>query len=793
MKKGKNFVLTSMVIFFLFVSLLLCTQNTQAKVVLSTMNEQYNLGDEINQNIKVITSDDFKGFLRATLVCTSQDSTSESGFSGQETLLFYSPISLDQNKEKQFSFSFTVSNPSKCYISATLEKNSNVAEEGKSTTFLITDKVNLELTTAKQYFLPEDELKVTGKATMANGKSFSGAVTITLENKDYTTTATGESFSYTITLEKTIAPGMHVLLVKVIDDKGNTGEASTNYEIGVVKTALAILVNNMTFLPGDILVITPFLLDQANNSIEENLSVSIIQISDILLGFQQKRILLNEIVLSGKSTQYKFAKDAIPQDYKITVTGAGFTTETIVRISTVEKIIYHVEESTLFVKNIGNVRYQNPLEIYFTIENITNKKIINLDLAINEEKSYQLSAPKGIYDLLFKSNDAVEEINKVPISGSVIGTVDLENKEQQATFTPIIILIVLVFLVSIVILLKMGMFGNIFKKKKKKRLPEKIFGYEVYHDELQSSSSTMNKPTSTMITKTPGSSNKIISKPSSSVSSFISFSDSGSARSSSQQQTPQKQVKMSDIRKYESSKKIERAVSTDTMLFSSSSDVMRNVFDKYAQGLEANRITPKTIMGQKKEISILMVRVSGMSELMDLKKRDTYLFDELSNSYFSKVIQKISQGRGIADFADGHFIIFFNAVDQPNHYSSALRVAQEIKKSTEEFNQEIAAKGQSFRMGVAASLHAGPLMVASIGMDRTLKYAPLADTTAIAKSLERKAFKGEILMSESFYNKVSGSVQVKKITPLSLGKTAMNVYMIQETIQEKKKQPSWMK
>jgi len=787
MKKGKNFVLTSISILFLFVILLLCVQNTQAKVVLSTMNEQYNLGDEINQNIKVITSEDFKGFLRATLVCTSQNSTSEPGFSGQETLLFYSPISLGQNKEKQFSFSFTASDPSRCYISAALEKNNNIAEEGRSTTFLMTDKVNLELTTAKQYFLPEDGLKVTGKATMTNGKSFSGAVTITLENKDYTTTAIGGSFSYTITLEKTIAPGMHELLVKVVDDKGNIGEASTNYEVGIVKTGLAILVNNMTFLPGDILVITPLLLDQANNALEENLSVSIIQISDILLGFQQKRILLNELILSGKSTQYKFAKDSIPQDYEITVIGAGFTAETIVRISTVETITYHVGGSTLFVKNIGNVRYQNPLEIYFTIENITNKKIINLDLAVNEERSYQLSAPKGVYDLLFKSNNAVDGIKNVPISGSVVGTLDLENQKQQATTTPLIILIVLIFLISIIVLLKMGIFGGIFGKKKKKRLPEKVFGYEVYHDDSERTSSS-NKPQNNIKTQkqaTPAQ----ITKLSNSVGSFSSFSNSDSANSSSRQQ---RQVKMSDIKKYESCKKIEMTVNTDTMLFSSSSDIMRNVFDKYAQGLEAHRIIPKTVIGQKREVSILMIRVSGMSELMNLKKRDTYLFDELSNSYFSKVIQKIFQGRGIADFADGHFIIFFNAVDQPNHYSSALRVAQEIKKATVEINQEIAAKGQSFRMGIAASLHTGPLMMTSIGMDRTLKYAPLADTTTIAKSLERKAFNGEILMSESFYNKVSGSVQVKKITPLSLGKIAMNIYMIQETIQEKKS-PSWMK
>lgn len=798
--KNKKIMLVFLAIFCLLLTSTIFAQQAQAKIVFSTMNEQYNLGDDINQNIKVITSEDFKGFLRALLVCTSQDSASEN-FTGQETLLFYSPVTLSQNKEKQFSFSFTASSPSRCYILATLEKNNNVAEDGKSATFLMTDKVNLELTTNKQYFLPEDGLKITGKATMANGKSFSGAVTITLENKDYTTTASGGSFSYTISLDKTISPGMHKVLVKVIDDKNNQGEASTNYEVGIVKTALAIQVNNDTFLPGEMLIIIPSLLDQANNTLQENLSVSIVQIQDLLLGFQKKQILLSEIVVSGSSTQYKFSKEAIPQDYQITVTGAGFTAEKVVRIAAVEKITYYMEDSTLFVQNVGNVRYQKPLEIYFTLEGVTNQKIINLDLAVNEERSYKLSAPKGIYDLLFKSNNEVNEVDKVPISGSVIGTLDLENQKRQSTLIPIIILIVFVFLVSIIILLKMGVFGNFGKifKKKKKRLPEKVFGYEVYHDD--GSTSKLSEVRSKQID------NKINNKDNSDIKSINSLnavrrspqSSSSKLISSSVSSKPQtsysysQRVKMSDIKNYNQKKSTEVAVNNDILLFSSSSDIMKNVFDKYASKLEAQRIVPATIAGQKKEVSIIMLRVSGMSELADLKKRDTYLFDELSNSYFSKVVQKISQSRGVANFADGHFIIFFNAVDQPNHYSQALRTVQEIKKATDEFNQELAAKGQSLRFGIAASLHAGPLMVTSIGADRTLKYAPLADTTTIAKALEKKAFKGEILMSEPFYNKVSGAVQVKKITPLSMGANAMNVYMIQEVVQEKKKNaPYWM-
>ena len=81
----------------------------QAKIVLNSMNEQYNLGDEISQTLNVMTIDSFRGFLRASLYCGEQ-----------ETLIFYSPISTEQNKEKTFSFKFIASQAGTCYIQATL-------------------------------------------------------------------------------------------------------------------------------------------------------------------------------------------------------------------------------------------------------------------------------------------------------------------------------------------------------------------------------------------------------------------------------------------------------------------------------------------------------------------------------------------------------------------------------------------------------------------------------------------------------------------------------------------------
>jgi len=102
-------------------------------------------------------------------------------------------------------------------------------------------------------------------------------------------------------------------------------------------------------------------------------------------------------------------------------------------------------------------------------------------------------------------------------------------------------------------------------------------------------------------------------------------------------------------------------------------------------------------------------------------------------------------------------------------------------------------KKQLFQLNIGAGIHTGSLVLTSIGLDKAIKYSPIQDTANIAKSLERKAFKNEILMSEATYNQVSGIIQAKKITPLALGNKAIPAYLLQEAVEKKKDSPYWAK
>lgn len=781
----------------LLISIMMFLNSIQAKIVLSNPVEQYNLGDEIKQDIKVLTIEPFNGFLRASLVCEMSSATpiisevnttnstktnkTNSSAPAQNTqtvssvinstvLLYYSPIATESNKEKSVSFSINAQNPGKCYILASLERQDKKIEEARTSIFLITSSINIEAVLNKQLFSPEQQLKVTGKIIMANGKEFNGAAIIFLDKRNFSSVVSKGSFSQTITLEKKISPGKHFLTIQASDDKGNFGIGNLTFEVTTIKTSLDIKVNNQTIMPDEILVITPSVLDQAGNIISENISLRLVQLNDLALTMQKRIILLEEIVLSGNSTQYKFAKDASPQDYTLEATGSGFAEQKTITVPRVEKINYTIiqsngtENSVLVIKNIGNVKYQKPLEINFVIEDVSINKVIDVSLDVNEERTYSLNmikGPEGLYKVTLKSEGEIKSFTDIPITGKVSSFLNLDSNETFKDFPWLILPLILIAALTIfLVFIRRDFFIKLFKSKKKTKVAEKLYGFETYNEQK------------TLPLK------KESQKP---ISSF----------SSPKRSEP---IKMSAFQKKTSMEKTEKAAMKDSQRFSTKNELIQDIYERNADSmLPAIKIIPATITGQKQEVTLLNIRINGLNYLTNLKNTDSYLFKELSEQFFSNVIKRISANSGVSGFYDNHLMIMFNVIPQANHASLAVKTAQEIKKIIEEFNQQLSSKKQLFEFNVAAGIHTGPLVLTSIGLDKSIKYSPIQDTTTIAQALEKKAFKNEILLSEMTYNKVSGIVQTKKITPVTIGNKAIPTYLVQEQAEKKKDSPYWMK
>ena len=763
----------------------------QAKVVFSPLQEQYNLGDEIKQSIHVITTENFKGFFKVNLMCEN----------ASETLLFYSPVSLEANKEKVFSFTYSTNRQGNCVILAILEKEGIVKEEVKSSAFIITNKINMQLTLNKQYFLPGETLKITGDAVMANGKQFNGAASLKVEDQTYSVIVSQGSFSQNVLLSKKIAPGKQPILVSLADDKNNFGETTVNFEVGVINTGLDINLSKEIINPGEILLITASLLDQAGNVIEGNVSLSLIQLKNLAAGLQKRIFLVEDIVPSGKEISYKFPEDISPQDYYVEAKSSGFEAKKIISVPRIESINYSLINldtgPALRIKNTGNVKYQKPFEFDLVLENIALKEVINLDLEVNEEYTYQLNKlkdprPEGFYELIVKSDSGTSTYPEVPLTGKVSGSLNLDGAKDSLWILP---LILIVGLAVLLIFTRKDFFLKTFKTKPKKtRRISKVYGFEVDHgEEKMEKPLKVSRELSKEIKKSehPSKSAYFSSrtyssspKPVENREKFIS--NKGDSSNS------QKMVLMSDLRKKQFEQKKEISASRDARMFSSKNDTLKGIFEKHASSLAAFRIVPTIVSGQKREVSVLMARITGLTALANIKNSDTFLFNELADKYFSKIIKVISQNSGVADLYENNLVVFFNVMPTANHAMAAVKTAQGIIHATNEMNQELSLKGQAFQLSASIGIHAGPVVANNIGIDKTLKYSPLAGTTSIAKALESKSFKNEIVISESIFKQVSG-LNTKRTTPVMSEVGAMNSYLVRAPEEAKKDVPYWVK
>ena len=82
--------------------------------------------------------------------------------------------------------------------------------------------------------------------------------------------------------------------------------------------------------------------------------------------------------------------------------------------------------------NVGNIHYKKSIEVVFKIEEQVTKEIIYLDLNIGETKIFDLSAPKGTYDIEINSDGNTTNFSNVPLTGGVTATVEL-GKEGPIT------------------------------------------------------------------------------------------------------------------------------------------------------------------------------------------------------------------------------------------------------------------------------------------------------------------------------------------------------------------------
>jgi class 3 adenylate cyclase len=714
------------VIIPLFLLIFLCLfPLVNAKIFFEQPSNLYSLGQKLTMTTKLLYDEDFNGYTGLDLICKE----------GQEEIkqtVYFSPINLKKNKEKQFIVSFQVMKIGQCYFQGKLEDiRRKIIEIEQTSEFTVSNLIEIELEFNKLFFMPGDEIEIKGTAVKENGGVVDGFITGFIELNNQVINQTNQTqtnqtnltfsfsvingkYNYKLKFSKDILPGDKKVSIKIEDEYGNEGYESREITIAIVPTELVLEIysgtenNSEIIMPGKTITIKSFLLDQAGQIMEKNISLSI---SD------SKKVLLEQFVQSGENITYTFKKNEKPGEYNIKTYGVGLETEKTIYLSEIKEIDIELENDTLHITNIGNVPYKEAIEITFTKDGVDEIKIIDLNLDVGQDIYIKLVAPSGEYEVSISGpRETLQEtltFRGVPLTGEVVATVELEKENSSfPTFLIIILVAIIIFL------------GLLYVISEKRRRKYKGF------------------------TKTE----------------------------------KQKEIKKEKFTKAKNKGDQKLNLIQEKSMFSQKQDdfnlSVKRIFQKHSQRIGINEIIPKLIFGNKRPITTMFMRIDGLDSLRRLNNESPTTFESILNDYFSRIIDIIRTYQGIAEIYENTIFVMFNVIKQYSHDMAAIKTASDIRNETARFNERYKPLAKFY---VASGINTGTAMVSTIGEDRTLKYLSLNNTTQIAKELEKKANSNNILISQNTYSRLKNSINARKIDPLLLNnKESIETYNLEQ-------------
>ncbi len=243
-------------------------------------------------------------------------------------------------------------------------------------------------------YLPGDTVTITGEAkTILQDPIKSASATISIGSKSYTTQITDGAFEGSFQLPHNIESGRQVVTVEVKDNAGNTGTTKVRLYIKAVPSSLSIRTSDDEFFPNSMIEVTATLYDQASEVMSGDISLEIIGPDGNIAG--------SKIIQSSKKEIFAFPEFSEPGEWTIKATYETLERKETVTLKEFLDLGVRLENAILKIKNLGNVEFNDKIEITATGEDdsytVTKKETIPENGTALIDLSKQL--PTGMYTL----------------------------------------------------------------------------------------------------------------------------------------------------------------------------------------------------------------------------------------------------------------------------------------------------------------------------------------------------------------------------------------------------------
>ena len=298
-----------------------------------------------------------------------------------------------------------------------LDKYGNEMYFKKVAEFEVSSEIVINLALDKTEVLPGEEVKLSGTIKY---KKASDASNIEIKvGEDTAAVSPDGAFAYTSFTGKTVKSGEYTLNVVAQDKSGNFGEKSFTYEVVPVPTTIDLYIPQEEALPGENLKITSSLSDQAGDKMAGGALIEI---------YNSK----GEVLATGTALlDYTVPEFTPPGIIKVKASEKDLIKEDEFSIGEKKEFEITSDNTSLYIKNIGNVKFDGEAEIITGTESSFEKIRIN----VNEVKAINLQDRAGTYALKVLIGEKELSLSEVtivdnrnifsklvsPLTGNVIG------------------------------------------------------------------------------------------------------------------------------------------------------------------------------------------------------------------------------------------------------------------------------------------------------------------------------------------------------------------------------------
>ena len=198
---------------------------------------------------------------------------------------------------------------------------------------------------------------------------------------------------------------------------------------------------------------------------------------------------------------------------------------------------------------------------------------------------------------------------------------------------------------------------------------------------------------------------------------------------------------------------------------------LRGTLGRYVSGDVADRILEEhddlALAGELRRVTVLFLDVRGFTTVSEHLRPTEVL--ELLNEYFSVVVDRVVANGGTVNkfIGDAAMCLWGAPRTVENPERAAVICALEIQEQVARLSAD-RSRRQLTPVGLGIGINTGEAVAGNLGAARRLEYTVIGDAVNLAQRIESQAQPGEVLISESVYEKVAGEVEAAAREPVKL-------------------------